>query len=206
MIDGEYLKTFLKIWGLDPKITILIELIPIRTILSIIAGGYIILKWLKQQGKNMGRFSRAKGRRGEQSLVLYLARYSYKAERILNQAHTAGLADVKATKNGTDYTFELKTYKNAFKTMYDFYYNNRIEEGGVVGVHLGDVGTSGPLVAISTNFENLLGNGTYIFQYPAKTTIRTIKRLLTLKEKKGSADLLVVKDNGKPRLFFKFWE
>jgi hypothetical protein len=150
----------------------------------------------------MGRFSRDKGRRGEQQLVIFLSKLGYKAERVLNQAHTAGLYDVLAvSRDGKRYSFELKTYKEAFKSIYTYY-----------GVYGKDEQTIGVLlaegcVAMSTDFTKLL-TGIQDIRFYAPTSAfekRMARKLLNLNIKRGKADFLCLKDNNKPRLFLRYW-
>lgn len=149
----------------------------------------------------MGKFSRNKGRRGEQQLVIYLSTLYYKAERILNQAHTPGLPDVKATKHGKTYTFENKCYHDRSKTIYT-YFNMNSGILPVVGALLSP--TVG--VAISEDFE-LLSNASDIKLYPpsSKFEEKVYAKLLKFNEERGSADFLVLKDDRKVRLFLRYW-
>lgn len=150
----------------------------------------------------MGRFSRNKGRRGEQQLVLFLAKMGYKAERVLNQAHTSGLYDVLAKKDGKEYSFELKSYKDAFKSIYDLYYRSGVAPQPLC-CHLGD----GVGVAITTDFETLARGALDLrFVNPLDAFERRVyRRLKTMNKLRGSADFLVLKDNNKARLFLKYW-
>lgn len=150
-----------------------------------------------------GAFSRSKGRREEQQLVLYLAKLGFKAERILRQYQAAGQPDVKAVRAGKEYTFEMKSRKDSFKSIYDTYFADR-GPGNFLGVHLPEV-----CIAISTVFEDLLAP-TLVFLHRAvfgssKAKDRGYKRLVTLQALKQSADFLVIKDNNRPRLFIKYW-
>lgn len=151
----------------------------------------------------MGAFSRAKGVRGERGLVLYLASRYYKAERILNQAHTKGLPDVKAWKGDNTYTFELKTYRDSFTAFYKLYSEQKDPDGVLrLAVDLNS------LLAVSTDFEALAVRQELPFRMPdglPPKDRRVIGRLWKMREKKGTADFLVLKDNNKPRLFIKYW-
>lgn len=152
----------------------------------------------------MAKFSRSKGRRGEQQLVIFLSKLGYKAERVLNQAHTPGLYDVSATKDGKVTTFEVKTYQDAFSSLYQVYYhgNAQIRQGG----HVLTAKLSTGLVALSTDFEALTNCNDMIFYDPStKLEERVWRRLVTLKQKVGRADFLCLKDNNKPRLFLRYW-
>lgn len=157
------------------------------------------------QTKKGGKFSRNKGRREEQQLVLYLANLGYKAERILRQYFASGEADVKATKDGVTYTFENKSRNKSFKSIYDAYFSERDVDGVFRFVQ-----TSGSTaVAVSTHFTALLGPDQAFRNMEASPGTRLIKmacnRMVKLKELKQSADFLVIKDNGKPRLFLRYW-
>lgn len=151
-----------------------------------------------------GKFSRNKGRREEQQLVLALAQLGYKAERILRQYQTAGQPDVK-TLEPKQYTFEMKARKQSFITIYDLYYAERDERGIVAFAE----SSSGRMAAMSTNFKELEAKGyTYrnLFLFPPMPKqIKVYNRILGLKDLKQSADYLVIKDNNKPRLYIEFW-
>jgi len=151
--------------------------------------------------KLMGQFSRRKGRRGEQQLVLFLKYLGYHAERILNQAHTSGLPDVKAIKGDKTYTFELKTYQDGFKSVYDFYYDN-MSENDILTCLIDDC----VYVAISTNFKHMSEKTDWHFKDIPEASVRLKNRFRKLNAKRGIADFLVLKDNNKSRLFLKFWD
>lgn len=152
----------------------------------------------------MGKFSRSKGRREEQQLVLDLAKMGYKAERILRQYMTAGEADVK-TLEPEQYTFELKTRRSSFKTIYALYYDHRDLDGVLKFV----LSTSGVAVAASTNFKSLLKADTHFRNLLLNPTdskkLRVYKRIVDMQKLKQTADFLVIKDNNKPRLYFRYW-
>lgn len=148
----------------------------------------------------MGSFSRSKGRRGEQELVLYLAKYFWKAEIILRQYLTGGQPDVIATKNGRTITFEMKTFRASFKTIYDLYYAER----GVDGVLRFELG--GTCVALGTHFEDLdATNILFSSVQPDNKRIKVYQRIVRMREMKQAADYLCVKDNNKPKLFLRYW-
>ncbi len=154
-----------------------------------------------------GAFSRSKGRRNEQQLVLYLAKLFYKAERILRQYQFSGQPDVKATKDFTSgeqtFTFEMKARRASFKAIYDLYYKNRDD-----GVLTFCVGVNGTAVAISTDFEKLHTARHMYFANALEADKKDLKvylRIAKMAEIKQGADFLVLKDNNKPMLFMRFW-
>lgn len=152
-----------------------------------------------------GKFSRNKGRREEQQLVLALAKWGYKAERILRQYQAAGQADVK-TLEPAQYTFEMKARQGSFKTIYDLYYSQR-DEKGILSLVYGSKGTA---VAMSSDFPSLLSIPDHSFRDlsnpPAdKKILKVFARILKLQELKQAADFLVIKDNNKVRLYIKYW-
>lgn len=153
----------------------------------------------------MGMMSRRKGRKGEQQLVLYLANRGWQAERILNQAHTAGLPDVKAYRNQQSYTFELKLRKDSFKSIYDLYFSEKDEEGCLNFV----LNSGGIGVAVSRNWESLLSLDVYLrnltLQPPLPKQLQAYNRLVRLEELGRHADFLVLRDNRKPMLFIRYW-
>jgi Holliday junction resolvase len=154
----------------------------------------------------VGKFSRSKGRRNEQQLVLYLARHGYQAERILRQYQAAGQPDVKATKiAGIVTTFEMKARKDSFKTIYALYNSEKDDKGVVAFVTY----SGGKPVALSTDFEALLGSDrtfrNLILFPPNPKLLKVYNRIVKLDELRQSADYLVIKDNNKPMLFLRFW-
>ncbi len=146
-----------------------------------------------------GKFSRDKGRRGEQQLVLSLVGKGYKAERILRQYQFGGQPDVKTTYP-QEYTFELKCRKSAFKTIYDLYTAERDHEGVLAIIW------NGKPIAIASYFEKLLSSDrsfrAFTPEHPKK---KTLNRIAKLEEQKQTADFLVLKDNGKYRLYLRYW-
>lgn len=153
----------------------------------------------------MSKISRAKGRRGEQQLVLYLRNLGYKyAERILRQYQLAGLPDVQARKEATDpwITFESKLRRDAFKTIYKLYYEERDIFGRLCFV---DPDT-GVACAMSTKFEDLLFVRTAFGTFDKRHKyFKTLKRILKLNEQRQTADFLVIRDNNKPAIFIRYW-
>lgn len=135
-------------------------------------------------------------------MVLYLANLGYKAERILNQAHTEGLPDVKAVKGDKTYTFEVKTYKEAFKSVYDLHFKYRPSKSAYVQcLLLGD----DYYCAITTDFDLLTVKSEWFFAPPSPDDVRAYKRIKALDVQRNQADYLVIKDNNKPRLFLQYW-
>lgn len=153
----------------------------------------------------MGNFSRSKGRREEQQLVLYLAKLGYQAERILRQYQAAGQPDVKATKDGKTITFEKKARRASFKAIYDLYAQEKDNDGTMCFV----THSFGTPVAVSTDFPSLLTVDRLfrnLTAHPvAPKKMKVFLRIEKLKELKQSADFLVIKDNGKPQLFLRYW-
>lgn len=151
-----------------------------------------------------GKFSRNKGRREEQQLVLYLAYLGYHAERILRQYQEAGQPDVIATKHGESITFEKKARKCSFATIYSLFDNHKDDNHVLAFVKT----PLGEAVSISTRFPALLDPDlTYrdLSKFPpSPKDIKVFDRIIRLKEMKQSADYLVIKDNNRPQLFIKY--
>lgn len=159
---------------------------------------------LKDPAKR-GRFSRNKGRREEQQLVLYFAKKGYKAERVLRQYQQSGQPDIIIEKEGKSYTLENKSRRNSFKSIYDLYASEKEADGALRFVTY----SSGTAVIMSSEF-NLLLNPENPFKNlalspPISKKLKVYNRIVKLKELKQSADFLVIKDNGKPRLFLRYW-
>lgn len=153
----------------------------------------------------IGRFSRNKGRREEQQLVLYLAKLGYQAERILRQYLTPGEADVRAVKGDKTYTFELKSRRDSYKRLYTLYETEKDADGLLCFVLSAD----GTAVAISTDFEsvaNYKGPFRNLIAFPPKPIqLKDFFRFVKLNELRQSADYLVIKNNNKKRLFIRYW-
>lgn len=152
-----------------------------------------------------GKFSRDKGRREEQQLVLSLANMGFRAERILRQYQIAGQPDVKAWKQDCLYTFELKTRNSSYKTIYELYFSERGPDSILSFVLV----PQGKAVAMSNRFESLLtANQTFrnLSMFPPDPKkIKTFKRILALDAERQTADFLVLKDNNKPRLYIRYY-
>lgn len=153
-----------------------------------------------------GKFSRNKGRRGEQQLVLSLAGHGFKAERVLRQYQEAGQPDVIATKGGLTYTFELKCRLDSFKSLYDLYMNEK-PPGGVLAVTgpLGSFAMSTLVIKLTHPEEEHVFRNLEKYPIMAARRKRALDRVFKLKEVKQTADYLVLKDNNKPRIYIRYW-
>lgn len=152
-----------------------------------------------------GRFSRRKGATNERALVIHLANKHYQAERILRQYQVAGQPDVRAVKDGKEYTFEMKARRCSFKRIYDLYYRERDGENILAFVQ----SSSGIPVAVSTDFQSLLEvNRSFrnltLFP-PDKKLLKVFDRIVKFNAWRQTADFLVIRDNGKPMLFLRYW-
>lgn len=157
-----------------------------------------------------GKSSRDKGARGERNLVMHLALLDYDARRVIRTRAVGGyendvVPDVIATKDGVEYTFENKYRKNAYKTIYDLY-----DKESTDNVYRFAVPQSPePLcVAIGTDFEEVKIHSDVYFtsvSLDGSVSTRTYMRILRLRELLKGAQFLVIKDNGKPPLFLRFW-
>lgn len=154
----------------------------------------------------MGAFSRSKGARGERELVLYLALRGWTAERNLRQYQVKGEYDVQAVKDDKVITFENKFEKCSYKTIYDLYYVERNPMTGLLCFTMDFLTTT---VSMSTDFEDLLKMNDRRYRVLCSEVLApkaksAFERILRLKLIKGKADYLVIKDNGKPRLFIHY--
>ncbi len=152
-----------------------------------------------------GAMSRNKGRRGEQQLVLHLAKLGFKAERILRQYQESGQPDVVATRDGKTYTFENKCRRDSFKSIYGLYYSER-DPNKVLCFLLSPGSTA---VAVSSDVDALLAPDLSFLNLtvfpPSPQHLKVYKRIVTLNALRQSADFLVLRDNQKPSLFLRFW-
>ncbi len=152
----------------------------------------------------MGKSQRIKGRSQEYLLRNYLRDLMFVSERIpLSGAIKGYPGDVKATKAGVTYLFELKSRKDAFKSLYALYtehYNNTDE--GVLCVFI-----DGISVKLSPVLDEVLlesGIFTTVTRHPlyAKHK-RTFKRFVTMHKWLKGADILAIKNDRQPYLFMR---
>lgn len=155
-----------------------------------------------------GKFSREKGRRNEQQLVLYLAKLGFKAERILRQYQEAGQPDVKATKDGNTITFEMKARRESYKSIYSLYESDKDERGDLCFTDK----QFGTCVAMNRDLRELFKPSSEfrfinleMFPPVPIKNLKVYNRIIGLKEIKQTADYLCIKDNNQYRLFLRFW-
>lgn len=156
----------------------------------------------------MGRSQRQKGCRGEYKLRDELRRFGFQADRVPASGAAQGAAfkgDVRFSRNGKNYTAEMKSRKNSFQSlyaMYDAYQATSQDdtlkfidhEGGLVNL------SSSPLGALEPG-----GVYEFAYNYPwYQDHRRTVARFKTLKKLLGESDLLCVKDNNRPILYIRW--
>lgn len=155
-----------------------------------------------------GRMSRNKGARGERSLCMHLNLLGYDARRVIRTRAVKGfekdnVVDVEIWEGGeVRYTFESKSRKNSFTTIYKLYEKERCGQS-VCRFNIG-----GQLVAIGSDFEEVKKTSDVHFRALVPLDRRdalTHQRLLNLRKLLKGAMFLTIKDNGKFVLFLKFW-
>ena len=155
-----------------------------------------------------GLKSRRKGQRGEYLLRDYLRTLGYVADRVPASGAAQGFkGDVRATKDGKTYLFEVKNYADKFNSIYVLYEDViRTMREDVVGfafpfekhvlVSLSsslDSAIAGPLVYESHKQHKLYEKHKRAFEMLGK-----MQRLLK------EADILVIRTNRKPFLFILY--
>lgn len=158
----------------------------------------------------MGLRSRRKGSRGELNLVMHLRLLGYDARRVIRTRAVSGyendvVPDVIATKDGVEHTFENKSRKDAYKSIYELY--NKLKDKGVYRFQIPQSPT--PLyVAIGEDFEEVKKAHDVHFQMlslnGSETTLAHM-RITRLQVLLKGAQFLCIKDNGKKPLFIRFW-
>lgn len=153
-----------------------------------------------------GRMSRNKGARGERSLCMHLNLLGYDARRVIRTRAVRGyendvVPDVIAVKDGIELTFECKSMKQRFQSIYKLYEKERGGEK-VCRFHIGD-----RLIILGTDLEEIRKTRDIHFRalIPSDGREASIHRKLVNLEKllKG-AMFLACKDNSKYFLFIRF--
>ena len=145
----------------------------------------------------MGLFSRQKGSREERALVMALRDLKFdNVRRGLCQEEKLGFRpDVIGEKEGREWTFENKSYRDKFLWLYKFLDQTGVPFGVSVGGRCVGVDYS-PIPLMNPGFD-------IVFKYSEET--KELKRLFKLAELKKEADFLVIKINNKKRLFIRYW-
>lgn len=155
----------------------------------------------------MGKFSRAKGKRNEYSLRDYLRRMGYQADRVPSSGAAQGFkGDIRAIKDGKTTLFELKTRKDSFKTFYDLMAAIRAMGTDRIGVTV--PGLKKQCVDISGSIGGIYDTEG-VYEFPQRLPFyekhkRAFQRLAVLEEMLGESDILVIKDDRSPYIFFRF--
>ena len=152
-----------------------------------------------------GRASRQKGMRGEYAFRDAIRRFGYVADRVPCSGAAQGFkGDVRFSKDGKEYTAEVKSRKGSFKTLYALF----AEHFAQAQDDKLSIVVEGQLINLSSSPVGALedcGHYTIAEHLPFYNKHRrTFKRLLKLKELVKGCDLLVVKDNNKPFLFIRY--
>lgn len=149
--------------------------------------------------KARGKFSRSKGGREERGLVFHLNELGFSnVKRVpLSGASFGFKFDVLGTHKEKEYSFELKTRKESYTWFYSLY---KDAYAPVLRLSIGNT-----LVAIGYDPKDLLSTGFDSVFLQSPLDEKSNRRLVKLKDVKKEADFLVLKDNNRKRLFFRFW-
>lgn len=140
-----------------------------------------------------GKASRDKGGRSERLLRDQLRILGYEANRVpLSGAAQGFKGDVVATGFGKQIIFEVKSRKCSFTSLYELLGSNQS-----VGVQL----LTGECACIGYRLENVLRGEVH---YTPLGLPRTRKKIATMKQLLGIAQILAVKDDHKSFIFIRF--
>lgn len=142
-----------------------------------------------------GKMSRNKGSRVERLLRDYLREQGYEAFRVpLSGAAQGFKGDVVASKNGRMITFEVKARASQFESLYSRFPDPKLREA--FALRLDDEDT---VEAIITNQFPIPYSATL-----TRATAREARKLRTMQQWLGKADVLAVKGDGKQFLFIVY--
>lgn len=161
----------------------------------------------------MGRSQRQKGAREERLLVEDLRKAGWDAKRVpLSGAAQGFKGDVIAEKEGRTYVLEKKSRKDEFKTVYEAYAALKKEYAISLCTFtlVADIGGA-VCVDLTDNLDDLLPGLGFIPAYLPLTQVkaaeqhgRALKRLLGFRKWVKDADVLVLRDNGRPHLYVRY--
>lgn len=145
-----------------------------------------------------GKMSRDKGSRVERLLRDHLRELGYESFRVpLSGASQGYKGDVVGTKDGKTTVFEVKARKELFASIYDWLGLSRTKH---VAINDGTLPVN--LVSISYDLISVLDNSIRYTTFVGG--LRLEGKILNLKKFLGTADILAIKDNGRPFLFLRF--
>lgn len=153
----------------------------------------------------MGKFSRSKGSRGERALVQHLKDLGYTNVHrgLVHEYRKDFRPDVLATYKDREWSFESKSYQDKFKWLYSYLDTQPapLDENGVLRitdgmgfVAIGRDPTAVDKLGINLPFFNLTGTD----------GMKGLLNIFKLTALKKEADFLVVKINGKHRIYLRF--
>lgn len=158
----------------------------------------------------MGKASRDKGKRGEYVVRDALRAAGFQAERVPLSGAFAKYeigegknyaGDVRATRDGREWLFEVKVRKDSFKSIY-----NLFEAMGPnnIGLQI----TPEELVTITCDPLLAIGNPHAFIERSVlfrNAHRRVFQKILKMRELLKGADILVIKDDHKPLLWIRYW-
>lgn len=156
----------------------------------------------------MGKASKRKGRAQEYLLRDFLRLRGWQAERVYASGAIAGLpGDVKASKDGKELLFEMKSRKNAFKKIYELL-DAHVRELGDDMICIAIPGNRHLCISVSTSLDAVLGGNdthTIVTNHPLYEKFkRTFGKLVNLEKLVKNANILAVKDDRRPLIFIRF--
>jgi hypothetical protein len=148
-----------------------------------------------------GAGRRKKGQRAEYLVRDDLREKGYKADRVpLSGASEGFKGDVIASKDGDKFVFEVKSRKNEFKSIFEFFFSRKDKDTDTYRFYVGD----NLMVAMSRNFEAIKKNYSEVFKPEPETKVT--RKILRIKSWLQGADFLVIKNNGSSLLYLKYFD
>lgn len=163
----------------------------------------------KEIKSKRSKSARERGRRAEYAVRNYLRMLGWTAERVPCSGAAAAIkGDVVANKGERKLTLEVKSHHgkfNKFWAMLDAY--RRIKGDDLISVFIPS-STGRSVCDISESLEGLYDSDG-VYELPNNLGLGvewdvTLKRLPTLQRMVGDSDILVLHENRKPFLFFRF--
>lgn len=156
----------------------------------------------------MASRSKQKGNRAEYLLRDTLRRQGYEADRVpLSGASQGFKGDLRVSKEGVEYTIEVKSRKDQFKKIYSLYEKHK----RLTGLHVFQFHLEGELISVSDSMDLALQDaGTYenasglVIRADYRPYVRTLSKILNMKKLVQDCNVLAIKDDRCSFLFLRY--
>jgi Holliday junction resolvase len=160
----------------------------------------------KDEYRKRGKASRSKGRKNEYLLRDHLRLVGFTADRVPTSGAAQGFkGDVKASRDGKTYLFELKVRANEYQSIYDYYAAN--ESGGSVFVLTQFDPVRDTSIHISDSVVTIINAVPAVDAYEVdsrKESQRMLKKLVNMRKLLQECDILVIKIDREKFLFIRY--